>query len=234
MKVLGIILARGGSKTIPKKNIKTLNGKPLMAYTIDSALKSDVFDDFIVSTDDTNIAGVALEYGAKVPFMRPDELSGDTIWSRDAVKHAVLECEKIYDKKYDYVMELPCTAPLRNENHIREAYQMLISNDVDSVTSVTRMVDKHPVRMKRIVDNNLEDFCKEFPEGEGSRKQDLEPCYIRNGAIYSMTRNCIVEKFSRHGDKCMPYVMDEDVSVNIDTIVDFKLAEILMREKNEN
>ena len=96
------------------------------------------------------------------------------------------------------------------------------------------MVDKHPVRMKRIVDNNLEDFCKEFPEGEGSRKQDLEPCYIRNGAIYSMTRNCIVEKFSRHGDKCMPYVMDEDVSVNIDTIVDFKLAEILMREKNEN
>tara|TARA_Y100001937_G_C7135846_1_gene339943 strand:- start:5947 stop:6663 length:717 start_codon:yes stop_codon:yes gene_type:complete len=234
LKVLGIILARGGSKTIPKKNIKTLNGKPLMAYTIDSALKSDVFDDFIVSTDDTNIAGVALEYGAKVPFMRPDELSGDTIWSRDAVKHAVLECEKIYDKKYDYVMELPCTAPLRNENHIREAYQMLISNDVDSVTSVTRMVDKHPVRMKRIVDNNLEDFCKEFPEGEGSRKQDLEPCYIRNGAIYSMTRNCIVEKFSRHGDKCMPYVMDEDVSVNIDTIVDFKLAEILMREKNEN
>ena len=153
MKVLGIILARGGSKTIPKKNIKTLNGKPLMAYTIDNALKSDVFDDFIVSTDDTDIASVALEYGAKVPFMRPDELSGDTIWSRDAVKHAVLECEKIYDKKYDYVMELPCTAPLRNENHIREAYQMLISNDVDSVTSVTRMVDKHPVRMKRIVDN---------------------------------------------------------------------------------
>ncbi len=234
MKVLGIILARGGSKTIPKKNIKTLNGKPLMAYTIDNALKSDVFDDFIVSTDDTDIASVALEYGAKVPFMRPDELSGDTIWSRDAVKHAVLECEKIYDKKYDYVMELPCTAPLRNENHIREAYQMLISNDVDSVTSVTRMVDKHPVRMKRIVDNNLEDFCKEFPEGEGSRKQDLEPCYIRNGAIYSMTRDCIVEKFSRHGDKCMPYVMDEDVSVNIDTIVDFKLAEILMKEKNEN
>ena len=234
MKVLGIILARGGSKTIPKKNIKTLNGKPLMAYTIDNALKSDVFDDFIVSTDDADIASVALEYGAKVPFMRPDELSGDTIWSRDAVKHAVLECEKIYDKKYDYVMELPCTAPLRNENHIREAYQMLISNDVDSVTSVTRMVDKHPVRMKRIVDNNLEDFCKEFPEGEGSRKQDLEPCYIRNGAIYSMTRDCIVEKFSRHGDKCMPYVMDEDVSVNIDTIVDFKLAEILMKEKNEN
>ena len=234
MKVLGIILARGGSKTIPKKNIKTLNGKPLMAYTIDNALKSDVFDDFIVSTDDADIASVALEYGAKVPFMRPDELSGDTIWSRDAVKHAVLECEKIYDKKYDYVMELPCTAPLRNENHIREAYQMLISNDVDSVTSVTRMVDKHPVRMKRIVDNNLEDFCKEFPEGEGSRKQDLEPCYIRNGAIYSMTRDCIVEKFSRHGDKCMPYVMDQDVSVNIDTIVDFKLAEILMKEKNEN
>ena len=98
LKVLGIILARGGSKTIPKKNIKTLNGKPLMAYTIDNALKSDVFDDFIVSTDDADIASVALEYGTKVPFMRPDELSGDTIWSRDAVKHAVLECEKFMIK----------------------------------------------------------------------------------------------------------------------------------------
>ena len=96
------------------------------------------------------------------------------------------------------------------------------------MTSVTQMADKHPVRMKRIVDDQLEDFCKEYPEGEGSRRQDLEPCYIRNGAIYSMTRDCIVEKFSRHGDVCRPYVMDELSSVNIDTIIDFKLAEVLL------
>ena len=80
----------------------------------------------------------------------------------------------------------------------------------------------------------LEDFTTEFPEGEGSRRQDLEPCYIRNGAIYAMTRDCIVEEFSRHGSSCMAYVMDEKDSVNIDTLMDFKLAEILLEERHES
>lgn len=227
---LGVILARGGSKTIPKKNIKILAGKPLISYTIENALDSGVFKHLIVSTDSYEIAEVSKQYGAKVPFMRPDELSGDTIWSRDAVKHAVLKCEDIYNIKYDYVVELPCTAPLRNKNHITEALVKLIKTGADSVTSVTKMVDKHPVRMKRIVNDRLTDFCTEFPEGEGSRKQDLEPCYIRNGAIYAMTRDCIVNKFSRHGDDCRSYIMDENVSVNIDTMIDFKLAEVLINE----
>ena len=211
-----------------------MNDKPLIQYTITSALISGIFDNFIVSTDDKKIANVAKDCGAEIPFLRPAELSGDTVWSRDALKHAVLECEKIYNTTYDYVMELPCTAPLRNEVHIKEAYQKLINTGADSVTSVTRMVDKHPVRMKRIVRDRLQDFTTEFPEGEGSRKQDLEACYIRNGAIYSMTRDCIVNDFSRHGRDCRAYVMDEDVSVNIDTLIDFKLAEILIREKYEN
>ena len=231
MKVLGLILARGGSKGIPKKNIKLLDGKPLIVYTIESALKSKVFDHLIVSTDSEEIAKVAREAGAEVPFMRPDELSGDTVWSRDCVKHAVLECERIFDEIYDYVIELPCIAPLRNEHHILEAYKILREEDCDSVTSVTQMQDKHPVRMKRITEGLLKDFTTEFPEGEGSRRQDLEPCFIRNGAIYAMTRNCIVEKFSRHGNRCIPYIMKEEVSVNIDTIIDFELAELLIKEK---
>lgn len=229
--ILGVTLARGGSKGIPKKNIYPVNEKPLISYTIEAALKTKLFSPYIVSTDSQEIADVAESYGAAIPFLRPTELSGDTVWSRDALKHAVLECERIYDIKYDWVVELPCVSPLRNSQHIFDAVNILTTGDYDSVTSVAQMQDKHPVRMKRIVNGMLQDFCKEFPEGEGSRRQDLEPCYIRNGAIYAMTRDCIVNDFSRHGKKCYAFVMDDDSSVNVDTMHDLKLAEIILRSK---
>ncbi len=230
MKVLGVTLARGGSKGIPKKNIKMIAGLPLMVHTIEAALRSDVFDHYIVSTDCEDIASMAVEYGAHVPFMRPAKLSGDKVWSRDALKHAVLEAEKHYKCKYDYVMELPAVAPLRDENHIKDAFIRMVKANphVDSVTSVTPIVDKHPKRMKRITEEGWLIDLAEFPEGEGSRRQDLEQLYIRNGAIFMMTRNCIVEKFSRHGDICLSYIMPNNVSVNIDTMIDFKLAEVLL------
>lgn len=233
-KVLAVILARGGSKGIPKKNIKEICGKPLIAYTIEAALSSGIFDKVVVSTDSHEIASVAKSFGASVPFMRPDELSQDHVWSRDALRHAVLECEKEYSTLYDYVVELPCVAPLRNDTHIREAVNKLIQTGADSVISVCKMQDKHPVRMKRIVEDTIQDFCKEFPEGEGSRRQDLEPCYIRNGAIYAMTRKCIVDDFSRNGRVSRPYIMDEIHSVNIDSMIDYYLAESIIRLKNES
>jgi len=231
LKILGVTLARGGSKGVPKKNIRNIDGKPLIAYTIDAALKSGVFSHYVVSTDSKEIAKISEARGALVPFMRPQRLSGDGVWSRDALKHAVIECEKIYNIKYDYVVELPCVAPLRTEEHIEDAVTKLVNSGAHSVTSVVKMQDKHPVRMKRIVDDRIEDFCKEHPEGEGSRRQDLEPCYIRNGAIYSMTRDCIVKQFSRHGRICRPYIMDERSSVNIDSWNDLKLAEILLKDR---
>jgi hypothetical protein len=233
-KVLAIILARGGSKGIPKKNIKEICGKPLIAYTIEAALSSGTFDKVVVSTDSHEIASVAKSFGATVPFMRPNELSQDHVWSRDALRHAVLECEKEYGTLYDYVVELPCVAPLRNDTHIREAVNKLIQTGADSVISVCKMQDKHPVRMKRIVEDTIQDFCKEFPEGEGSRRQDLDPCYIRNGAIYAMTRKCIVDDFSRNGSVSRPYIMDEIHSVNIDSMIDYYLAESIIRLKNES
>ena len=104
---------------------------------------------------------------------------------------------------------------------------------VTGVTSVCRMTDKHPVRMKRIMpDGTLADFCREYPEGEGSRRQDLEPCYLRNGAIYAMTRDTIVDAFSRHGSRCLAYVMDDASSVNIDAMIDLRLADLLLRERH--
>ena len=233
MKAIAVILARGGSKGIPKKNIVDLNGMPLIYYTIKAALYSNIFDEVVVSTDCPEIAAVATFHGAQVPFMRPEELSQDHVWSRDALKHAVVECEKIFGKTYDYVVELPCVAPLRNALHIKEAYEKLVETGADSVISVTKMQDKHPVRMKRIVDDTIQGFCKEFPEGEGSRRQDLEPCYIRNGAIYAMTRDCIVKNFSRNGDVSRPYIMDELESVNIDSMIDLVTAKAIMTGVNK-
>ena len=94
------------------------------------------------------------------------------------------------------------------------------------------MTDKHPVRMKRIVNDQIEDFCKEFPEGDAGRRQDLEPCYIRNGGIYSMRRDTLINNFTRHGKDSRPYFMDEFSSVNIDSEIDFKLAEALLNDES--
>tara|TARA_B100000315_G_C14502109_1_gene552843 strand:+ start:25 stop:759 length:735 start_codon:yes stop_codon:yes gene_type:complete len=230
--VLGIILARGGSKGIPKKNIYSINGHPLISYTIAAALKSGILERLVVSTDSNEISDIAKKYGAEVPFKRPDKLAGDEVPSNKTLKHAVEECERIYDLEFDYVIETPCVAPLRDHNDIKNVVDKLINTGADSVISVTQMQDKHPVRMKRIVNDQLEDFCSEYPEGEsgGFRRQDLEPCFIRNGAIYSMKRDTIVLHCSRRGNVIRPYVMPEEKSVNVDTTMDLKLAEQLISE----
>ena len=230
--ILGVILARGGSKGIPNKNIQPLNGHPLISYTIAAALKSKRLSKLVVSTDSNEISECAMKYGAEVPFMRPLDLAGDNVPSNEALKHAVLKSEKIFGTTFNYVIETPCVAPLRDHADINKALNMLMDTDADSVISVTQMQDKHPVRMKRIVDDKLEDFCAEYPEGESGdfRRQNLEPCFIRNGAIYSMKRDTIVLESSRWGSIIRPYVMPEERSVNIDTPIDLRLAELLISE----
>lgn len=231
-KTLGVILARGGSKGIPKKNIYLLNGHPLISYTIAAALKSNIFDNFVVSTDSNEIAEISKRYGAEVPFLRPQDLSGDKVPSNEALYHAVKESESFFKTTFDFVVETPCVAPLRDHDDIIMAIHKLTTTNADSVISVTQMADKHPVRMKRIANDQLEDFCKEFPEGESGdfRRQNLEPCYIRNGAIYSMKRDVIINERSRWGKVIRPYIMPEEKSVNVDTPVDLKLAELLIEQ----
>ena len=231
MKTLAVILARGGSKGIPKKNIKIMNGKPLIYWTIKAALNANIFDEVVVSTDSEEIAKIAKECGALVPFIRPGELAQDHVFSRDAVKHAVLECEKIYNKIYDYVFELPCVSPLRDENHIREAYEKLVKTNADSVTAVYKLDGMHPLRIKKIENDLIKDYYDEYPEGEASRRQDLQKCYIRNGSIYSMKRDVIVNQFSRYGTINRPYIMSDKVSIDIDTELDFQIAEIMLKNK---
>jgi phosphoglycerate dehydrogenase-like enzyme/CMP-N-acetylneuraminic acid synthetase len=230
-KVLAVIQARGGSKGIPRKNIYPLDGHPLISYTIAAAKGSKYIDALVVSTDSVEIADVARIYGATVPFMRPAELAGDTVASVDSLHHAALESEKHFGARFDIVVELPCVAPLRTADDIDGALTKLVATGANSVISMADTGEKHPVRLKRLVDDQITDFCKEYPEpAKGSRRQDLEPCYIRNGAIYSMTRETLIDRFTRHGPDSRPYVMPEERSVNVDGWMDLRIVELMIKD----
>ena len=229
-KILCVLQVRGGSKGVPKKNIRKVNGKPLMTWTIESAKKSGVFDGIWVSSDSDEILEVGIKEKVDT-IKRPEELSGDEVLSVDSLHWAVDNIEKQTEATYDYIVELPVVCPLRNEDHIREAVEKLITTGADSVISVTQMTDKHPVRMKRITDDDLiEDFCSEYPEGDAGRRQDLEPCYIRNGGIYSMKRDTLMNEKTRHGKVSRPYVMEDKYSINIDSEMDLKIAEVMLND----
>ncbi|MBF0628505.1 MAG: cytidylyltransferase [Magnetococcales bacterium] len=230
-RILAVIQARSGSKGIPDKNIHPILGHPLMAYSIRAGLDSRLVDTVVVSTDSARYAAIARRYGALTPFLRPAELSGDLVPSAPSLRFAVLETEKFLGIVFDYVVELPCVSPLRDGRDIDGALEKLIATGADSVISMVDTGEKHPIRLKRIVDDQIVDFTREYPEPAiGSRRQDLKPpSFIRNGAIYAMTRRVIVEEGSRHGADSRPFIMEPERSINIDERLDFTLAECLLR-----
>ena len=231
-RILAVIPARGGSKGVPSKNIRRLAGKPLIAYTIEEALKSKILDRVIVSTEDKEIAEIAKRYGAEVPFMRPKELADDTAPTLPVIQHAVKFIEIEEKTKYDYVVVLQPTAPLRLSEDIDNAVQNSINTGADAVISVCKVEDMHPARMKKIVHDKLVPFCIE--EQEGMRRQDLQPAYIRNGGIYIIKRDILIGKNTLLSAKgARPYIMPKDRSVSIDTELDFKLAEILLKDRGD-
>ena len=236
MKILAVIQARGGSKGIPKKNIYPINGYPLIAYTIAAARKSKLISELVVSTDAEDIADVAKAYGAKVPFMRPDHLAGDKVLSVDSLHHAVLETEKLFNQRFDIIVELPCVSPLRDHEDIDAALNTLIKEECDSVISMACTGEKHPVRLKKLINQEINDFTQEYPEpGQNSRRQDLDPpAYIRNGAIYAMKRDVLIEQRSRHGQKSLAHVMSEAKSSNIDEMEDLKIVEFKIKNGDCN
>lgn len=227
--ILCIILARGGSKGIPLKNIYKINDHPLVSYTIAAAKKSKYIDDVYISTDNEKIAKECVNYGAIVPYLRSKKYAKDRTTSVDALKYSVKKLEKIKKKKYEYIIELPCVSPFRDEKDINKALEILTSSNYDSVISYVNTGEKHPIRLKRINKNKVSDFCKEYPEPfKGSRRQDFEPCYIRNGAIYAMKRECLFKQNSRQGKKSFPLIMSENKSINIDEKFDLLIAQQLI------
>lgn len=221
MKVLGVIPARGGSKGVKNKNIKLLGDKPLIAYSIEAA-KASKLARTIVSTDSEEIAQVARELGGDVPFLRPSDLATDRAKAIPVIQHALAYFAE-QGEVYDAVMMLQPTTPFRRVEDIDGSIDELAKSGADSVISVVDVEGHHPARMKylgedgRLIDP---DFCEEY---ENQPRQELEAMYIRNGAIY-LTRTEVLNAGSFKGNHCQAWHMPNELSVNIDTELDFAYA----------
>lgn len=230
-KILAITLARGNSKSIKKKNIVALLKKPLIYYTIIEAQKSKYITDYIISTDDVEIKKVAESFSANVPFLRPKKYSTDKSSSVSALQHAVKFMEKKNMIAYDFIIELMATNPLKNVHDIDCCIKKLIKTKADSVIAVHQLEDHHPARIKKIVNNKIENFC--IKEKKESRRQDLRPkAYIRSGSIYALRRNYLMNKSERYGsNNSRPYVLPLKRAVNIDEASDLIVAKHMLKTK---
>lgn len=233
-KVLGVITARSGSKGIPDKNIKPLLGKPLIAYTIEAALRSGVLDRLIVSSDDDGIIAVAKQFGGETPFVRPAELATDTTPHLPVMQHAVRWLQENEGYSPDYVMILSPASPLRQDFHIREAVQTLEKTGADSVLSVSKVPDhfnprkvmfQNDAQMLKLV--NGDPIYKRI-----ARRQDLPTSYWSVGLIYLFKTSLLFDPVNPnfYGENTAPLLIDPLYAVDIDTPDDWGVAEAAMRE----
>ncbi len=224
MKIIAIIPARGGSKGIPGKNIKLLGGKPLLSYTIESALRSGFLDEVMVSTEDERIAEIAAQYGLPVPFMRPAELAMDNSPSIDVVSH-VLTTYAEKGMHFDAVMLLEPTSPFRDTNEIDESIQMFLRRKSDSFVTVRKVPDAfnpywvfeegpHPNVLKTIMDHPVI-----------QRRQSLPNTFVRDGSVYITKTKVVLEQHSLFGDSISYQMRNDPFRVNIDTMEDWREAE---------
>ncbi|NQT95558.1 MAG: acylneuraminate cytidylyltransferase family protein [Candidatus Omnitrophica bacterium] len=229
-KILAIIPARGGSKGIPHKNIKKIAGKPLIFWTIEEAKRCASLDKIIVSTDDNKIADISRGYGIEVPFLRPKALSRDSSSSVDLVLHAIRYFESKGDK-FDIFVLLQPTSPLRMHYDIGGALETLFRKKASGVVSLSE-VKSHVLLSNKLPKNGC---MKDFPPAHTGYKprQNLPKVYGPNGAIYLGFVGYIKKHKKFYGSKTFAYLMDRGRSVDIDDILDFKLAEALLNERKK-
>ena len=228
-KFIAIIPARGGSKRLPRKNVLLLDGKPLIAWIIEAARKSRYISDVIVSSEDLEIMKIATKFGADIPFVRPEELSSDTATSIDVVKHAILFF-KNKNVNYDFAVLLQPTSPLTTMGDIDAAIDLLINKNADAVISVCEM--EHSPLWSNVLpaDLSMKNFISQ--EVKNKRSQDLSKYYRINGSIYI----CRVNRLLKEGtffldDNIFAYIMPRERSIDIDTEIDFKIAEAIISGK---
>ena len=234
--ILGIITARGGSKGIPRKNVKELAGKPLISYTIDAAKRSSVVSRLILSTDDVEIAEVGKRYGAEVPFMRPKELAEDKTPTLPVLQHAVSWLRDNENYTPEYIMLLQPTCPLRQAFHIREAAELVEKVQLDSIVSVAEIPSHFNPHWQFLIDeeNRLQIFTGELFSQIIKRRQELGKTYTRNGAIYLFKTELLFrQEPTFYGDDVRAYIMEQKYSVNIDSPADWTEAEEAIRKISE-
>ncbi|MFI5447148.1 cytidylyltransferase domain-containing protein [Polaromonas sp. UC242_47] len=222
MNTFALIPARGGSKGIPRKNIKLIAGKPLIVWTIEAALRSSLLSAVVVSTDDPEIADVARRAGAQVPFMRPSELALDQTPGLDPVLHALDQLPQ-----YDSVLLLQPTSPLRTTEDIDACLRLAMQQHARSAVSVSE-ADTHPYWTYRLTkDQALSRFVDAEPI---ARRQDLPQAFALNGALYFADANWLRSSGTLVGPETLAYVMAKERSVDVDTPLDWKMAELLLKD----
>lgn len=222
--MLAIIPARAGSKGVLGKNIKILSGKPLIAYSIISAINSNCVDRIIVSTDSDEIAEVAVKYGAEVPFLRPEHLSSDSASSIDTYKFVLKELEKL-GQTYESFVALQPTSPFRNSYDIDKAIRLFNNQETDSIISFT--CEPHPIQWSRMI--NKDKTFSDLGMSSITNRQNYKKTYHFNGAVYVLTRKIINQNLI-YSENSRAYIMPRSRSLDIDTEDDFLFAEYLMEK----
>jgi len=230
MKILGIIPARGGSKRISGKNMKSLCGKPLTQYVIESTLHSSLLDNIVISSDDLDVLELAEQFNGIIPIRRPDELATDSSPAVDYVIHALDWMKKNKGQTFDIVAIIQPTSPLTLVQDIDATIQLLLNDDsADSAVSVVRLNQiTHPFKLKIIKEQWLKPFLKE--EKIILQADELPDVYTRNGSVYVARINNI-EKGIIAGEKCLAHTMPEERSIDINEPIDLEFAEFLLKRK---
>lgn len=229
--ILCTICARGGSKGVKNKNIRLLNGKPLIAYTIDQAQQSKLFDHVVISTDSDDIANKAKEYGAEVFFKRDEVMASDTAGKLEVIRDAFVRSEEYYGKKYDYLMDLDATAPIRKVEDIVKSFEYLKQNNFENLVTAVN-ARKSPYFNQLEIQKDGKISLSKKPKVPILSRQTSPKIYDMNASIYIWTRNGILNQKEIVNDKTGLYVMDEISMYDIDTEVDFKIVQMLMEDIN--
>ena len=227
-KILGLIPARGGSKGLLRKNIRQLHGKPLIAWTIGQGLASGFLDMVVVSTDDDEIASIAKEYGAEIPFMRPAELAGDAVPAIAVVEDAIRYFNG-EGRSFDYVALLEPTSPMRKKLDIDEAVKQLIDNETsaDSLVSVGKVLMEHPAIMKRIADGYMVPYVEN--DIRVVRRQDTEDIFTPYGVVYISKTESLLANGSFYQKRTIPYYIERWQKYEVDDVYDLMCIEAIMK-----
>lgn len=229
-KILCTICARGGSKGVKNKNIRVLNGLPLIAYTIKQAQEANLFEHIVISTDSDDIENVAINFGAEVFFKRSAELASDSAAKIPVIKDAFIKSENYYGTKFDYLIDLDATAPLRNASDIINAFNQFKKNDNDILITGVQSRRNPYFNLVEIIDDKVR-LSKNL-KTPVIRRQDAPKCYDMNASIYIWKRESILNEASLFTNKTGLYKMSEESMFDIDSELDFEFVEFLLKRKN--